>query len=353
MKIIFDDQIFIDQKWGGISNIFINYINLLKKKNKIKVYLPFIFTLNKNLENRFYIPKNLFTYTVVKYFNKILLKFYLSFFNYNFLHLTYFRKDLTVPNKKIILSIPDMIPERNKKYFKNPLKVHPFKKELALKAQKIVTLSKTSKKYISQEYSINKNKIFVIYPSIKKTKKIKMKLNLPNNYLLYVGTREGYKRFDLLLKVFSKISKVNKNLYLICIGSKFNENEIKLIKKLKIDNKVLFFNNPYVQKKNFLYQNAICKIFPSIDEGFGIPIIEAFANKCPVILSDTEIFKEVAGKFGIFFKKNSQNSLKYKIEMVIKNNHKFKKKFNNVNFNLFFKKYSTITTVQKLIKLYT
>jgi len=353
MKIIFDDQIFLEQKWGGISNIFINYINLLKKNNKIKVYLPFIFTLNKNLKDKFYIPKNILTYTVIKNFNKVLLKFFLIFFNYNFLHLTYFRKDLIVPNKKIILSIPDMIPERNKKYFNNPLKVHPFKKELALKAHKILTLSKTSKKYISQEYSINKNKIFVIYPSIKKTKKIRIQFKLPNDYLLYVGTREGYKRFDFLLEVFSKISKTKNNLYLVCIGSKFNKNEIKIMRKLKIYNKVLFFDNPCAKEKNFLYQNAICKIFPSIDEGFGMPIIEAFANKCPVILSDIEVFKEVAGKFGIFFKKNSQYSLKYKIEMVIKNNNKFKKKFNNMNFNLFFKKYSTNNTIEKLKKLYT
>ena len=59
-----------------------------------------------------------------------------------------------------------------------------------------------------------------------------------------------------------------------------------------------FVNEEY---KNFLYQNAKLFIFPSLDEGFGIPIIESYANKCPVLLSDIEIFKEVAGKFGVFF----------------------------------------------------
>ena len=83
-----------------------------------------------------------------------------------------------------------------------------------------------------------------------------------------------------------------------------------------------FVNEEY---KNFLYQNAKLFIFPSLDEGFGIPIIESYANKCPVLLSDIEIFKEVAGKFGVFFKKNSEKDLYIKLSILLSKYKSFKK----------------------------
>ena len=58
-----------------------------------------------------------------------------------------------------------------------------------------------------------------------------------------------------------------------------------------------------------LYRHALCFVFPSQYEGFGIPILEAFANGCPVCLSNASCFPEVAGDAGIFFNPNDAQSM--------------------------------------------
>ena len=110
-----------------------------------------------------------------------------------------------------MVSIPDMIPETNKNFFKDYKLVHPYKEELAKKADLIITISMISKKKILKNYKIDKKNIVVIYPSIDNVIKIKKKYLKINNYILFVGNREGYKNFQLLFNVFIKLSKKFKN----------------------------------------------------------------------------------------------------------------------------------------------
>ena len=66
-----------------------------------------------------------------------------------------------------------------------------------------------------------------------------------------------------------------------------------------------------------LYQHALVFVFPSLYEGFGIPIIEAFANNCPVCLSNTSCFPEVAGEAAIYFDPLDKDSIRTAISSVI------------------------------------
>lgn len=66
-----------------------------------------------------------------------------------------------------------------------------------------------------------------------------------------------------------------------------------------------------------VYTNAECFVFPSKMEGFGMPVLESFDARCPVILSDASCFPEVAGKGGIFFNPDDPDELSRKIAMTI------------------------------------
>jgi len=78
----------------------------------------------------------------------------------------------------------------------------------------------------------------------------------------------------------------------------------------------------YIKKKQALYyyKNAYVYVFPSIDEGFGIPLIEAMSSKVPVICSNIEIFKEIGDDAVIYFKKMDEHDLYHKLKIIYENN---------------------------------
>ena len=153
--------------------------------------------------------------------------------------------------------------------------------------------------------------------SLKNTKS-QLKISMPERYILYIGERWDYKNFEIFLKSIIPLLKKDKDIYLICGGSNpFNKNEIKYFKYLdcehrvlhiKIDNDVILAN---------LYKHAMAFIFPSLYEGFGIPILESFSCGCPVILSNSSSFPEVAGDAGVYFNPEDELSIRKAIESVI------------------------------------
>ena len=79
---------------------------------------------------------------------------------------------------------------------------------------------------------------------------------------------------------------------------------------------------------SFYYQNALCLIYPSLYEGFGMPILEAFNNGCPVLLSDINIFHEIAGNAGLYFDPRDGEDLVTKAKALI-NNHQLRSELIN------------------------
>ena len=97
-----------------------------------------------------------------------------------------------------------------------------------------------------------------------------------------------------------------RDLKLICVGLPFNKDELANLKSSKIldQTRVLAVNE---ETLNNLYSNALVFVYPSLYEGFGMPILEAFANNCPVCLSNTSCFPEIAGDAGVYFDPNDRN----------------------------------------------
>ena len=102
--------------------------------------------------------------------------------------------------------------------------------------------------------------------------------NIP--YVLYVGERWGYKNFETLVKYLAPIVKRHKELYVVCTGKKFASVEISLMESMGIKDR---FIHHWVSTNNelySLYNNAVCFVYPSEYEGFGIPILEAYQADC-------------------------------------------------------------------------
>ena len=185
----------------------------------------------------------------------------------------------------------------------------------------IVTTSEHSKKSLNKVLR-KKNNIEVIYQSCsERTIKKKVEKNI-----LHVGSFEKRKNLMILVKAFLKIKSnpLNKDFKLILAGTTnfFGKNSEYLsvknfIKKNNIEKDVIITGHVNDQEKNKLYSKAFLYVFPSNDEGFGIPIIEAFSNKLPVICSDIEVFNEIGNDAILNFEKNNHKDLASKIELLI------------------------------------
>ncbi len=117
---------------------------------------------------------------------------------------------------------------------------------------------------------------------------------LPEQYLLFAGSRNGRKNFFDWFKSVASYLQVNPKLKVVTTYP-LSEPETFFIKKLNCFENFVVFENVDDQQLNTLYQHALCLVYPSLYEGFGLPVLEAMSNGCPVITSNLTSIPEVAG----------------------------------------------------------
>lgn len=333
MKILFSSQIFQDQKFGGISRYYSEIYKGILKNELIQIQLPLLYSENLYIKDvisndlSFYkilIALNLFKKSIIRKIHRYdvkSLKVLLKKQQYDLFIPTYYDTDFIdyIGNKPFVLSVYDMIHEKFPHLFLNDLTTVRNKKLLIGSATKIIAVSHNTKKDIIEIYpEIDASKIIVVYHGSSLVVDQKYH-SLPSNYILYVGSRFGYKNFGLLLKGCEKILKSEQDLFLVCAGGgSFSTIENNLIEDLKITAKVKQINFDENQL-GFIYNNAKIFIFPSEYEGFGIPVLESMSCGCPVILSNSSSFPEVAENAGLFFEYNNEKDLEDKILLLLKN----------------------------------
>jgi glycosyltransferase involved in cell wall biosynthesis len=312
MKILYDYLCF-QEKYGGVSKYFIRMPQNLP--DDIQYFYPV-----KNTQNEYF--KELNDTNINKTFHNINFRgktrllniqnrsyaiFKLIEGNFDIYYQTHYDpyayKYLS-KKKKTITTIHDMnffvIPEAYINYqFPHVIE---WQKISALKADKIITPSINSKKDIIKTWNIPDDKIEVVYHGndIINLEFFNSKRILDNPYVLFVGNRQEYKNFFNFLKSFKLLSEKNHDLCLICTGSPFDKREKNFISDLKISNKILQVSADENTMIN-LYRNAELFVYPSLYEGFGLPLLEAMTCHCPVICSNTSCFPEVAGNAALYF----------------------------------------------------
>ena len=138
---------------------------------------------------------------------------------------------------------------------------------------------------------------------------VKIKYNTGDKYILIVGTIEPRKNLTTLLKAFANIS--NQNLKLVFTGKKgwLNDDFFSLLDSLNIRDKVIFTGYTTVDELAALYSGAKAFVFPSIYEGFGLPLLEAMGCGCPVIASNCSSIPEITEDAAMLFNPNNHQEL--------------------------------------------
>lgn len=184
------------------------------------------------------------------------------------------------------------------------------------RSSKIVTVSQSTQRDLINKLHIPEAKIEVIYPGVDAKKfaikgddatkrRIRTKYKLPLKYVLYMGTLEPRKNLESVIESFvlykEKFSEKAQDIKLVIAGKKgwLYESIFERIKQLNIEEEVIFTDYIDENDKVFIYQLAEVFVFPSLYEGFGIPVLESMAAGTPVITSNVSSLPEVAGEAAV------------------------------------------------------
>lgn len=204
-------------------------------------------------------------------------------------------------------------------------------------ADHIITISNFSKKDITGEYGINKDKITVAYPGFnnqlfhpdqKKDQVVKVlkKYGIKGSYLIFIGTIQPRKNLTRLIGAFSNVVKSrNDNLKLVIVGKTKGEGRhgwmyeetLEYPKKVGIEDKVIFIGFVPTKELPPLLFGSLAFIQPSLWEGFGIPVVEAMACGVPVLVSNTSSLPEVVGDAGLTFDPYSVDQIEQSLRTVM------------------------------------
>lgn len=328
-KVFIDHQKFSTQKYGGISRYFANIIQGIKQRNDITYKLGVIHAKNHYIQNEPLLLKGSLSDRVLnrkeRYdyeLNKLYCERLLAKGDFDVFHPTYYDPYyLKLLKKPLVITIHDMTYERLPEYFwaQDPL---TYQKRLNIeRADAIITISESTRADLVHFFDVDPAKVSVIYHGINIDEPLHFQPinDLPEKYILFVGDRSGYKNFYLFLNAFKRLSPQFADLKVILTGGgRLEIADREFIQRLGLTNRVRHINATDEQL-NYLYQQAQLFVYPSLYEGFGLPILEAFKAKCPILLSDTECFREVAADAALFFNATDLDALVSSLELVVDN----------------------------------
>jgi glycosyltransferase involved in cell wall biosynthesis len=219
---------------------------------------------------------------------------------------------------KSVVTIHDLIFERYPNQYKW-LDVQIYRKKFTYACQhanRVIAISKQTKDDIIEFYKIPESKIDICYqscnPAFAQTvsedekQRIKKQYNLPDKFFLYVGSIIERKNLLNIVKALASLKdKLNIPLVVIGEGGKYKQQVVEYINQHNLQSQVIFLSDnlliqslkSYKSASDFpaIYQQAVCMIYPSVFEGFGIPVLEALWSRLPAITSNISCMPETGG----------------------------------------------------------
>jgi glycosyltransferase involved in cell wall biosynthesis len=322
MRIAYDHQIFSQQAYGGISRYFFEVARRIRTFEGYDVEILSPLFVNKYIKDDpalkvwglrvKQLPR---TTRIVQLLNSELVRWKLRQTQPDILHETYYAPSMYGSRIPRVTTVHDMTYELFPQYFAGRDTTAELKRRAIDRAERIIVVSRSTKRDLIEILKVPEKKVDVIYHGNSLTL-VPGPSVVPEPYLLFVGSRNGYKNFELALDAFAGSPRLRKDFVLVCFGGRpFTQDERVSIRRKGLERRVLF-DSGSDEKLARLYLHAEVFLYPSLYEGFGLPILEAMHYGCPVVCGNTSSMPEVAGEAGAYCDTKSAESFMTRIERL-------------------------------------
>jgi glycosyltransferase involved in cell wall biosynthesis len=328
MNVIFDHQVFYLQKYGGISRYFVELARHLNAISDCNARIIAPFHQNGYLTD----PRNTqFVYSFPSFAGKLaktrlydvrlqvndLMARHFARREFSLLHETYYVHRTRINCKKVI-TVHDMIPELFHRDTANGKQLIEHKRAAIMEADGIIVVSENTRDDLLALYPEAADKAVTIHHGLSRELENENATRFSNEkpFILFVGHRDGYKNFSLLLTAFSA-KELNSQLELICFGGNaFSNAELADIRKYGLNGRVKHLEGPDSMLHS-LYRSAKALVYISKYEGFGMPVLEAMQLECPVICCDSSSLPEVADDAALYIRPDDAGDLQKAIHFLM------------------------------------
>lgn len=328
LKVAYDHQIFSLQRYGGISRYYHEMVKALSVQAGVAPKIFAQFYVNEYITGlgEKYIDgikvSNIRGMGASRFrLNDWICKRKIISYKPGVIHQTYYSSVNGLPvDTPIVITVHDMIHEKYSHQFSNSKKISLQKYQAIKRADHVICISQNTKNDLIDIFNVSPNKLSVIYHGFNPLTKVEGKVHSLRNsksYILYVGDRFGYKNFENFLHAYSGSHWLVNNFDVVCFGGgEFSRGELERIGKLKLSNKIKRLSGSDALLAHY-YREASLFVYPSLYEGFGMPLLEAMSLGCPVACSSTSSMPEVAGDASAYFDPSSIDSMREQIEVVL------------------------------------
>jgi len=326
MRICYDYQIFATQKYGGISRYFVELASRINQypETEVRVVSPFYRSKLlhaktgsipvRGLHSEILAPRR----RTVGTFNAICFYMYSAIYKPDIVHETYYSRHRTSSaSAKTVVTVHDTIEELFPEYFPLSKKTIEIRKAVYQRVSHVICISQNTRKDLIRLYDIDPDKVSVVYHGSSLVAPLEQPVRTGPPFFLYVGERASYKNFLGLLRAFAE-SRLFKTHELVCFGGgRLRAGEYECIDQLGIPRERVRFVSGDDAMLAGHYATAEAFLYPSIYEGFGIPLLEAMQCGCPVLCGDASSIPEVAGDAAMYFNARDTQEIASALQKIV------------------------------------
>jgi glycosyltransferase involved in cell wall biosynthesis len=319
MRLWYDHQIFAVQKYGGVSRYFVELASRIHQYPGTKLNIVAPLYMSKLLAAQSNILPVLgfpFTYdikgveVIMRNLDPSVFRMLSELYRPDIVHETYYSRTRTsTASAKIVITVHDMIQELLPEYRPVVERTRNIRTKAFERADHLICVSESTRADLMRLYEVDAGKVSVIHLASSLLAPADSVAHAGEPFFLYVGSRWGYKNFPGLLAGFAE-SQLFKTHKLVCFGGgQLTEHEHERIKQLRIPDDRFYFVAGDDAALSRYYASAEALVYPSLYEGFGIPLLEAMGCGCPVICSNSSSIPEVAGEAALYFDPEDAQSI--------------------------------------------